>query len=160
MTSTDDGPVNGTIEPWRRILVAVDGSVHSHLALDAAASLALRSNAELLVLSVSSTAGLSPAMAWGLAVDFTDLYEEVDLATLKILAAATTRVTSAVKITTQFRRGTPAHEILQQIEDGHHDLVVMGSRGRGVLGGLIGSVSHQVLHHSPVAVFVVHAPPE
>jgi len=140
--------------------VAVDGSVHGHLALDAAASLALRSNAELLVLSVSSTAGLSPAMAWGLAVDFSDSYEAVDLATLKVLAAATSRVSSAVKVTTQFRRGSPAREILQQIEHGRHDLVVMGSRGRGVLGGLIGSVSHQVLHHSPVAVFVVHAPPE
>ena len=148
------------LEPWKHILVAVDGSTHSRLALDAAASLALRANAELLILSVGSTAGLAPSLAWGMAVDFTDLQEEVDAAAMRVVSEASGRVTSAVKVTTRFRRGHPAAEILQQIEDGRHDLVVLGSRGRGVFGGLIGSVSHHVLHHSPVAVMVLHAPPE
>jgi nucleotide-binding universal stress UspA family protein len=46
----------------------------------------------------------------------------------------------------------------RQIADGHHDLVVMGSRRRGaVRATLLGSVSHYILHHSHVPVLIVQA---
>jgi nucleotide-binding universal stress UspA family protein len=48
--------------------------------------------------------------------------------------------------------------LIRQIKEGHHDLVVMGSRGRGAArAAMLGSVSHYVLHHSPVPVLIVDA---
>ena len=47
--------------------------------------------------------------------------------------------------------------LIRQLEVGGHDLVVIGSRGRGaVRAALLGSVSHHVLHHSPVPVLIIH----
>ena len=43
-------------------------------------------------------------------------------------------------------------------EEGEHDAILLGARGVGRVGSLMGSVSQHVLHHASVTVFVAHAP--
>jgi nucleotide-binding universal stress UspA family protein len=50
--------------------------------------------------------------------------------------------------------GRPGHQLLEEAQDIGADLVVVGSRGRGVMSRtLLGSVSDQVARHAP-ATFV------
>lgn len=61
-------------------------------------------------------------------------------------------------MTSRLMQGRPGDRILEQLKEGDHDLVVMGSRGRGNVRSLVlGSVSHQVLNAAPAATLIVHA---
>ncbi|HDG98929.1 MAG: hypothetical protein DRG71_10040 [Deltaproteobacteria bacterium] len=52
--------------------------------------------------------------------------------------------------------GRPVERILHHIEQGDADMVVIGSRGHGILKEtLLGSTSHRVLRRSPVPVLIV-----
>ena len=57
--------------------------------------------------------------------------------------------------------GNPVDEILQEIENGGYDLVVMGAHGHGVLAdALMGSVSRRVVRRSKTPVLVIRLPEE
>ncbi len=59
--------------------------------------------------------------------------------------------------TTVIRHGHPGAEIVKQVNEGDHDLLVMGSRGLGrVSANLFGTVGGYVHYHSRVAMLVVH----
>jgi nucleotide-binding universal stress UspA family protein len=139
---------------YRNILVAVDGSKESKLALADAIHLALESNAKLTLVHVATPAPrvlrTTPAGA-AVAAELPACHE-------KILREAVESVPRELPITTLLLEGSPAHEIVRAVHEHNHDLIVIGSRGRGrATAALLGSVSHQVLHESPVPVLVVHA---
>lgn len=52
--------------------------------------------------------------------------------------------------------GDPAHTLIDIVERFECDTIIMGSRGVGTMrSALLGSVSHEVLHSSPVPVMIV-----
>jgi nucleotide-binding universal stress UspA family protein len=143
------------------ILVAFDGSAHAERALAEAVDLARSNGGSLTILAVSP--GLSP---WLLAPggmappeNIYALQREIAREYQGMLDKAAATVPDEVPSQTVLLEGQPAGAIVSQVGKGGHDLVAMGSRGRGELTSLVlGSVSQAVLHQSPVPVLVVHLP--
>lgn len=145
---------------FRNILVAVDGSPHADRALTEAIDIARGSRARLTIITAVAEprTGMTMALAAGAAAGLGPaLMREAD----RIVRAAADRVPDDISVTTILTERPIRSAILERVEAGHHDLVVMGSRGRGtVRSAVLGSVSHHVLHHSPIPVLIVHADPE
>lgn len=145
---------------FQNILVAIDGSRDADQALAQAIDLAESEHAKL---TLFSAVGAPPATALigadgGVAAT---LARAAESETETLLRDAARRVPDGVSITTLQSRDPVRPALIRQIISGRHDLVIMGSRGRGALrSAVLGSVSHHVLHHSPVPVLVVHAHPE
>jgi nucleotide-binding universal stress UspA family protein len=145
---------------FRNILVAIDGSIHAERALAEAADLAEGNNAALTVMtSVPDTSSWLISMSYGQGTDLSVLAQETEREYTKLLDSAVDGLPQNISVTKILTHGRPGRHILEQLQTGKHDLVVMGSRGRGEVSSLLlGSVSHQVLNASPAAVLIVHAP--
>ena len=140
---------------FRRILVAVDGSDHAERALREAVDIAASQGAALTVITVVTPAPL-PVLAGPYAVPFPREPEELEQEGRAILERAVAPAPEEIPLATAVYHGSPGPAVVERIADGDHDLVVVGSRGRGAIRSLfLGSVSHYVLHHSPTAVLIV-----
>ena len=144
---------------FRNILVAFDGSEHAERALSEGIDMARSNGASLTVVSVSP--GLAP---WVLMpnpmpapTNLGELEQEIAREYQALLDKAVATVPEEVPTQKVLLEGRAASAIVSQVRKGDHDLVVMGSRGRGELESMVlGSVSHAVLHQSPVPVLIVH----
>jgi nucleotide-binding universal stress UspA family protein len=145
-----------------RIIAAVDGSPSSLKAVAAAADLASRYGAELILLTV--TPELSAALTAELATYMRQEGIDVpvgELATAdaeNILADARLHAQAhgASRISTGPSSSDPAEEIIAQAKDRRADLIVVGSRGHGRLAGLLlGSVAQKIVAHAPCPALVV-----
>jgi nucleotide-binding universal stress UspA family protein len=139
------------------IIVGIDGSDHSHSALDWAVREAAIRRAPLTVLVVQpAIAGYAgSAVAYPGDADRADqarkaAQEETDQILSQLGASAPETVTVQATI------GIPAAVLIEASKDA--DLVVVGSRGTGGFRELVlGSVSTQVTHHAECPVVVIPA---
>ena len=141
---------------FQSILVAVDGSSHAEQALTHAIDLADSEHTTLTLLT--AVTGVPPASYLAAGEATASLIVDARAHAETVLRQARSRVPDDLPVSTVLTTEPIQTALIHQITDGHHDLVVMGSRGRGtVRSALLGSVSHYVLHHSPVPVLIVHA---
>ena len=141
---------------FHNILVAVDGSADADQALAHAIDLAESEHTRLTLISAPVEVPAVGLLAAGQVT--ATLLEDARSQAEAILRLARERVPDDLPVVTMLAQEPIRVALLRQIKHGHHDLVVMGSRGRGALrSALLGSVSHYILHHSPVPVLIVHA---
>jgi nucleotide-binding universal stress UspA family protein len=143
-----------------RVLVAVDYSDRSRAALKWAAMLARRTGAKITVLHAWDCPPIArtvhtPAAGHGGGVGLDQLLVEAARGELESFVA-TAELDPHVQPALKLSPLPPVRALVEAVESGDHDLVVVGSHGRGALKSLVlGSVAKRVLELSPIPVVVV-----
>jgi nucleotide-binding universal stress UspA family protein len=137
---------------FRSILVAIDGSPAADAALEEAIDLARTDGARLVLISVAAPPRWrftgSPYVPY-------PSDDELERAAWDVVRRAEALVPADVAVSSVVRVGSPAAAIVARAAEGGHDLVVIGSRGHGLMCSLLlGSVSRAVAARSPVPVLI------
>ncbi len=139
---------------FKRILLATDGSPDAEEALAYARDMALRNDAQAIVVHAFEPVPTYLGEPWGDRVTARHVSMGRDVAN----NAAQILQKAGVDVIVEVLEGPPADAILRVADVRQPDLILMGSRGHGELASLLlGSVSHRVLAHTRVPVMVVRA---
>ncbi|MMZ52435.1 putative universal stress protein [compost metagenome] len=138
---------------FKQILVAIDGSEHAMKALETAKTLSkqLQGNPHLTVLHVN------PALSMNEPPIGVDVDERIEEEGRHILEPASDYLKNAdIPCRMLAGHGNPASIICEIADQEKVDLIIMGTRGKGLVSEMIlGSVSHHVIQHAPCPVLTV-----
>ena len=144
----------------KRILLAVEGSEASARAIELATNLAVKFEADLVLISVVDGFARPEAVAQykrfraatrATKAHFAEslAYDAVERARVQALARGVRSIRSAVRF------GDAAEEILKCRDETEADAIVIGSQGHGKIAGLmLGSVSQRIASVAPCAVVI------
>jgi nucleotide-binding universal stress UspA family protein len=162
-------------EGLRRILLALDESLYSQMALNYLANFPLPAGTEIKVMHVLPPVYVPSRLpyAWPDAVMgpyptaqdeglMMKQAKEEEEEGKKLLAHAIDTLKSLERpATSQLSQGDAATEILEVSKNTSTDLIVVGSRGLSRIRGLLlGSVSRKLVHYANCSVLIVKSPAE
>lgn len=144
-----------------KVLLAIDGSDHSHAALDEVASREWPAGTEIVVLTVIHSKwppGGDPFFT--IASARVESIREQQHDAPQLLEEAVSHIqktaASAISVTGKTLEGVPHELIVQEATSWDADLIVMGSHGYGpVRRALLGSVAAAVAVEAPCAVEII-----
>ncbi len=142
---------------YSKILVPVDGSKNSFKALEQAVELAKNLNAEIGILHVTLLTQQIPIVTQleGAYVP-ESIVMKIDAFSKHVVSEAKKMIPEGIKVQTFCEIGSPTLVIPEFAAENGYDLIIIGSRGLGVISGFVmGSVSNYVVHHAKCAVLVV-----
>ncbi len=144
---------------FEKILVAVDGSSHARQAVQTAVDLAGRCQASVVLLHVIRDFVLPPEIVEMIrAGEITETRQEImeDSAELILeTARAPFEAAGLSDVESTYVVGDPAYQIATYARDNDVDLIVIGHRGLGTRGEMLGSVARKLLNMTTVSCLVV-----
>ncbi len=155
---------------FHRVVAACDLSAYSEQVLDCAASLAERLGGDLVVVHVINRRDIDALMEavhkivpdeTGMALSVNEYLESVQSERVEKIEALIGKTCMAGrKVRKVFRIGIPCEEILGVADAEKADLLVIGSKGKSNIAGLLfGSTAERILRNSRAPVLTVRLQP-
>lgn len=143
---------------FKKILLPTDRSSNSAKALEYAQDLALKYNAELIVLHVNHIPKQFNAHENTYYSYITDMEDKITSDAEKYLDQLKHELSQKnIKVKTIFEKGIVGSTIVEKSVHENCDIIVMGSRGLNSIERLlIGSISNFVVHHAKCPVLLIH----
>lgn len=142
---------------YKKILVPIDGSDHSIVALKNAAKLAISLVAGITIFHVIHHFTGHQTYSGKMGAVYHQLREHVKEEAEAIMEKARNEIKSySSSFEEKLVWGDPADEITKEAQQGNYDLIIIGSRGLSeVKGWVLGSVSQRVVRHANCHVLVI-----
>lgn len=147
-----------------KIILAVDTSAHSDLAIEEILKFKFPETSELKIVSIIETPIPYPVDVFAGDISYLAEIEKFERERVISLTAKAAQKISEnengkhLGITTEVLTGTPEFRIVEMAEEWSADLIVVGSHGYKTWERLLlGSVSGAIVHHAPCSVLIVRA---
>lgn len=144
-----------TAPSTRPIVVGVDGSAESKVAVDWAARSAAMRRVPLKLVNVLNPPVVMAFPEVPMPEGYLQWQQEEGRKTLDAAVATAMAASEDVQVSTELVSGPSVPSLVEESKDA--SLIVVGCRGRGALArGLLGSVSTGIVHHAFCPVAVIH----